>query len=128
LNTSVEHAIDRLHRREIGAVGSDRRYKHSSNPGKNTVIIDRLEGQFGLDVVLCTRIAATIDEPDAAKLAQLAIKSVAKSDLGQDGITYLMNAMKAGIETPLTAAYAFEVMRLTGANDLLDALTKVRDS
>jgi len=126
VDTSVEDAADRLYRREIGAVGSDRHYKHSTNPGKNTVVVDRLEGQFGLDVVLYTRIAATIDEPDAAKLAQLAIKSVAESDLGKDGITYLMNAMQAGIETPLTAAYADEVKRLTGASDLSEALTKLK--
>ena len=35
-----------------------------------------------------------------------------------DGITYLMNAMKAGIDTPLTPAYEKEILRLTGASNL----------
>jgi len=126
VDTSVENAADRLYRREIDAVGSDRNYKHSENPGQNTIIVDRLEGQFGLDVVLYTRIAATIDEPNAVKLAQLAVKSVAEADPGRDGITYLMKAMEAGINTPLTEAYADEIKRITGSSDLSDALTKVK--
>ena len=128
VDTTVEDAADRLYRREIGAVGSGRPYKHSTNPGPNTVVVDRLEGEFGLDVVLYTRIGATIDEPDAAKLAGLAINSVAEAAPGKDGISYLMNAMEAGIETPLSVAYSDEVKRRTGTSDLSDALAKVRES
>jgi hypothetical protein len=128
VDTPTADAADRLYRREVGAVGSARCYKHSDNPGPNTVIVDRLEGQFGLDIVLYTRIGATIDEPDAEKLALLAIESVAKADPGQDGISYLMNAMKAGIETPLSAAYAEEIKQSTGAHSLEDALTTMKPS
>ncbi|MCU7837954.1 MAG: hypothetical protein KZQ94_01080 [Candidatus Thiodiazotropha sp. (ex Troendleina suluensis)] len=127
LDTSIEDAADRLYRREIGAVGGERRYKHRANPGLNKVVVDRLEWAFELDVVLYTRIGATIDNPDATKLAGLAIKSVAQADAGMDGITYLMNAIEAGIETPLTAAYVDEIRQRTGARDLSDALTKVKE-
>ncbi|MEW8053019.1 MAG: hypothetical protein AB2809_21915 [Candidatus Thiodiazotropha sp.] len=127
VGTSVEDAADRLYRREIGKVGSGKPYEHKANPGQDTVVVDRLEGAFGLDVVLYTRIGATINDPDAVKLAGLAIKSVAEAPQGEDGITYLMDAMEAGIETPLTAAYADEIKRLTGAGDLSEALKKVKE-
>ena len=128
VDTPATDAADRLYRREVGAVGSARRYKHRDNPERNTVIVDRLEGQFGLDLVLYTRIAATIDEPDAEKLASLAIESVAMANPGKDGISYLMNAMKAGIETPLSVAYAEEIKRRMGASSLADALTRLKPS
>lgn len=127
VDTSVNDATDRLYRREIDAVGSKQPYEHSANPGPNKVVVDRVEGEFGLDVVLYTLIGATIDEPDATKLAGLAIKSVAEAESGKDGITYLKNAMEAGIETPLTAAYAEEIKRLTGAGDLSEALGRVKE-
>ena len=126
VDTSTEDATDRLYRREVDAVGSGRCYKHKDNPGLNTVIVKPLKRQFGLDVVLYTCIGANIDEPNAAKLAQYAIDSVTKAKPGMDGISYLKNAMDAGIETPLTAAYAEEIQRRTGALNLADALEKVK--
>lgn len=126
LDTSVEDAIDRLYRREVGAVGSGRRYKHSKDPGPNKVMINRIYDEFGLDVVLYTCIGATIDKPDATKLAQLAIKSISKAESGKDGISYLMNAIEAGIRTPLTIAYVDEIKRIVGVDDLQDALVKLK--
>ena len=126
VSTSADDAAHRLYRREVHAVGSGWRYEHSENPGPNKVVIERLEGEFGLDIVLYTRIAPTIDNPTAKKLARLAIDSVAEAHEGRDGISYLINAMDAGIETPLTTAYAAEILRRTGANDLAGALSTVR--
>ena len=125
VDTSLEDAANRLYRREIGAVGSDICYRHSASPGSDTVVVDRLKEEFGLDVVLYTRISATINELNAATLAELAIKSVAQADSGKDGITYLINAMEAGIETPLTGVYVDEVKRLTCTHSLTEALNKV---
>ena len=126
VNTSVADATNRLYRREVDKVGSDRRYKHSNNPGLNTVIVEPLEDQFGLDVVFYICLGATINAPNAAKLAQYAIDSVTKAKPGMDGISYLKNAMDVGIETPLTAAYAEEIQRRTGALNLADVLEKVK--
>jgi hypothetical protein len=49
--------------------------------------------------MLYTRIAPTIDTP-GGELAVLAIASVAKADEGRDGISYLVTAMRCGVETP----------------------------
>jgi hypothetical protein len=59
-------------------------------------------------------------------LAQAAIAGAGKADPGQDGITYLLDAMAAGIETPLTAAYETEILRQTGSGSLQDALTTAK--
>jgi hypothetical protein len=45
---------------------------------------------------------------------------------GEDGISYLMNATKAGIITPLSADYEKEILKLTGTASLKEALAKVR--
>ena len=126
VDTSTEDAANQLYRREIDKVGSDRRYKHSNNPGPNKVIVEQLEDQFGLDVVLYISLGATIDEPTAEILAQYAIDSVAEAKPGKDGISYLKNAMDAGIETPLTAGYVEEILRRTGTLNLSAALEKVK--
>jgi hypothetical protein len=126
VNTTADDAADRLWRREIDAIGSGRRYVHSDKPGPNTVIVDRLAGAFGLDVVLSTRIAATITNVNAETLAALAVASVAGTEEGRDGISYLMNAIRCGVDTPLTRAYVAEILRRTEARDLAAALAKVR--
>jgi len=73
VDTPAAEAADRLYRREVGAVGSARQYKHRDNPGRNTVIVDRLEGQFWLNLVLYTR----------RKCGTIALKAF-KSQLGID--------------------------------------------
>jgi cation transport regulator ChaC len=126
VDTTVDDAADRLWRREIDAIGSGRRYVHSEIPGRNTVVVERFAGRFGLDVVLSTRIEATIRNLNATMLADLAIASVAGAKEGRDGISYLMNAMRHGVETPLTRAYAAEILRRTETDDLAAALEEVR--
>ena len=48
VNTSVTEATHRLYRRETDKVGSDRRYKHSNNPGPDKVIVEQLRINSGL--------------------------------------------------------------------------------
>ena len=55
VDTSPVDEADRHFRREINAIGSGKHCKHSDNPGPNKVNIDRLEGQFGLDIELYIR-------------------------------------------------------------------------
>jgi hypothetical protein len=45
---------------------------------------------------------------------------------GNDGISYLMNAKKAGIVTPLSPDYEKEILKLTGTASLEQALAKTR--
>ena len=128
VDCSVEDATDRIFRREIDKVGSGRQYTPSDNPGPNTVIVSRIDNFLNIEVVLYTRIEPTIPDPTPATLAVLAIDSVARTDSGRDGITYLMDAINAGISTPLTDDYAAEIMRRTGTGTLEEALASVRGS
>ncbi len=45
---------------------------------------------------------------------------------GRDGISYLKAAMDNGIKTPLSDAYAREVLRKIGARNLGEAIAKAR--
>jgi cation transport regulator ChaC len=114
VNASQEEAAHMLYRRETGRVGQmNVKYRRPANPGINSVLVERIENFKGVDVVLYTSIGATIEKPTATKLAELAIESAKKLHNGTDGISYLINAIKNGIHTPLTDAYVSEVKRLT---------------
>jgi hypothetical protein len=126
VNVSEQEAKDRLWRREIDRVGRGGRYASSQNPGPNTLIIDRYEKFEGVDTVLAARFAATIVPLTAICLAELAIKSARQARAGRDGITYLINAKRNGITTPLSEAYEQEILRRLHAQDLIEALRKVR--
>ena len=123
---SEQEAKNRLWRREINKVGQDGHYTHRTNPGPNTLIIDRYENFEGVGVVLAARFAATIEPLTAARLADLAIESARLERTGRDGITYLIDTKRNGITTPLSAAYEQEILRRTKARDLNEALWKIR--
>lgn len=122
----VREATDRLYRREIHAVGSARCYVSPKRQNADRVVVETLLDFEGLATVLYTNIGANIPHPTATGLAQLAISSARTLGDGSDGISYLDNAMKAGIETPLTGAYAAEILRLSGGRDLGDAVARIR--
>lgn len=88
--------------------------------------IDRYENFEGLSVVLAARFPATITPLAAEHLADLAIASLASAESGRDGITYLIDAERNGIVTPLSAAYEKEILRRTETADLTKALFKLR--
>jgi hypothetical protein len=60
--------------------------------------------------------------PTAEFLARAAVASVAKAQVGKDGISYLLQLIASGIQTPLTADYQAAILRLTGAGTLQQAL------
>jgi hypothetical protein len=115
LSASEDDAMHMLYRRETGRVGQmDVTYKRPKNPGRDSVLVERIEHFSCVNVVLYTSIAATIPNPTATKLTKLAIESARKLHDGTDGISYLLNAIRSGIRTPLTDAYASEIKRLSG--------------
>jgi cation transport regulator ChaC len=126
VNVSEQEAKNRLWRREIDKVGQGGHYIRQANPGLKTLTIDRYENFEGVAVVLAARFAATIEPLTAARLAELAIESVRQEQTGRDGITYLIDAKRNGITTPLSAAYEQEILRRVQALDLNDALRKIR--
>src|SRR5207244_5920762 len=69
-------------------------------------------------------------EPEPKVLAQLAIESV-KGKAGEDhrdGVSYLMNAKKNGIKTPLTDEYEKQILEQTKQPDLPAAFQRLRES
>lgn len=93
-------------RREVRR--SDGEYDGERNPNPDKVYVDAHEGLCAaFDVVLAVRIGANVDPLNASELAARAIRS-AESDVGagrKDGITYLIEAKRCSVETPLIRAY-----------------------
>jgi hypothetical protein len=125
VNVAEHEAKDMLWRREIDKVGQGGHYVHHANPGPNTLIIDRYENFEGVGAVLAARFAATITPLTAARLAELAIESARLERTGRDGITYLIEAKRNGIMTPLSDAYEQEILCRTEARNLGEAFRKI---
>lgn len=123
-SVSEKDAIDMLWRRETHQIGSGKAYKRPPQPGKNTVLVDRLENFHNIDVVLYTKIGAYIEPLTPKRLSRLAIDSVLSQAgaRGLDGISYLINAKRSGIQTPLMSTYEKEILLEVGAKSLEDAL------
>jgi hypothetical protein len=119
-----------LWRRETRQVGSGKVYRRPANPGANSVLVAVSKNFMGLDRVLYTDFADSgkLEHPTARQLGELAVSSAGKRDVpeGMDGISYLMAAKKAGIITPLSGDYEEEILRITGAASLEEALAKAR--
>jgi hypothetical protein len=126
VDLSEREAKDRLWRRETDRVGQGGHYIESQNPGLNTLIIDRYENLGGLPIVFAARFSANIVPLSAGALAALAIRSAEKLDNGRDGISYLLEAKRNGIVTPLSAPYEREILLGTETATLEDALNKIR--
>ncbi|WP_281992822.1 hypothetical protein [Sulfitobacter geojensis] len=125
MKTSETVAADILYRREIDKVGTDRKYTRPEKVDDKKVLVERLTNFAGLDVVLYTQIAPTIDPLTAERLADVAIESVGKAASGRDGISYLIAAKKFGIVTALSQAYEDEILLKTKCVTLSDALVKL---
>jgi hypothetical protein len=121
----LKDATDRLYRRETRKIGTGTTYVAPKVVTSNTVILETITPLEGIETVLYTRIAANIEGLTATKLAELAVVSAAVRRDGSDGISYLMNAKKCGIQTPLSQKYEREILRLTNADSLEAALAKV---
>jgi hypothetical protein len=127
---SDQDAANILYRRETRQIGSGKAYKRPANPGPNNVLVESCPNVMGVEKVLYTDFADSgkLVNPTAKQLAELAIGSARSPEVpdGMDGITYLMNAKKAGIITPLTADYEKEILKQTGTTSLDAAVAKLR--
>lgn len=117
LETTVQDAKDRLWRRETGKIGQGGHYVQKAKPNETTLIIDEYSLE-GLPTVLATRFLPNLRPLTATHLAECGVASVARAKPGMDGISYLIDAMRDGIVTPLSPFYASEILRLTGAASL----------
>lgn len=126
---NLEYAQDLLWRRETRNESTDKHYTPPVNLNLNRMVVAKIDNFAGLDVVLYTKLGANIADPNAAKLADLAIKS-AKAEAGRtgkDGISYLLSVKRQGNSTPLMPGYESEILRKTGSSNLTDALSRCRE-
>jgi hypothetical protein len=126
VDLSEQEAKDRLWRRETDRVGQRGHYIDRRNPGVDTLIIDRFDNLGGVALVLAARFPANITPLSAEVLATLAIKSAEELADGGDGISYLLDAKRNGIVTPLSASFEQEILRRMKTTSLEEALKKIR--
>ncbi|MDA4133312.1 MAG: hypothetical protein OK454_09360 [Thaumarchaeota archaeon] len=118
-------AADMLWRRETHQTGRQK-YRRPDVIDPNHVTVETVHDLSGVKTVLYTKIGQNIDPLSAKTLAELAVNSVRSAPRGTDGITYLMDAKKIGIETPLMKDYESEILQRTRANTLGSALNQLR--
>ena len=126
-DVSLEEAANMLWRRERRREGTGETYTKGNSA--NSVLVEEFHEDPCVNTVLYTDFNSSgkIPHPTAAELAKAAIESTAVAPDGTDGITYLMDAIQSGIETPLTADYKAEIMKQTKTISLEDALRKVKE-
>jgi len=119
---AVDEATHMLYRREKHDFNPTILYRRRAKPSLNTIVIECLENFEDISVVLYTSIGANILNLSGTTLAQLAIDSVASPRSAEDGISYLIDAKRNGIVTPLSVDYEAAILRRTGAASLEAAL------
>lgn len=125
VGASTEEAMDMLYRREIHQIGSGKSYKEPK-PNQTSKVRVKVLPQFHGVETLYTDLRSNIATVTAEILARLAAESVARAETGKDGITYLIAAKAHGIRTALSDAYEKEVLRITEAASLDEALQRLR--
>jgi hypothetical protein len=123
---TVVEASNMLWRRETRRIGTGEEYSEGTGP--NSVLVQSLNDNPCVRTVLFTDFPNTgkITEPTAEQLADCAIHSVKAANDGMDGISYLIDAIKCGIETRLTRAYRDEILRQTNSPTLEEALRTLK--
>lgn len=123
---TIDDATNMLWRRETRKTGAEI-YAEGASP--NSVLVRRINDDPRVSTILYTNFpdAGKTPNPTARELAEHAIHSVEAAAEGMDGITYLINAIKCGIETPLTRAYRDEILRQTNTPTLEEALSNVKE-
>jgi hypothetical protein len=123
---TVNEATNILWRRETRKTGAEI-YAEGASP--KSVLVRRFNDDPRVSTILYTNFhdAGKISNPTVRELAEHAIHSVEIAAKGMDGITYLINAIKCGIETPLTRAFRDEILRQTNTPTLEEALSNVKE-
>ena len=126
VDLSRKEATNRLYRRETRKADPNIFYVPPKTMTPNTVVVESLRSVEGVETVFYTKIGPNIEGLTATKLAELAVNSARALADGKDGISYLIDAKRCGIQTPLSLGYENEILRLTGADSLEAALASTR--
>jgi hypothetical protein len=104
------------------------RRPHDKSAGSQADWIAQLTNFGGTSTCLYTALAANIRPLTAGKLAELALRSAAAPAGAErrDGISYLQQQKRRGLQTPLMPAYEHAVLTITGAGDLAGAWQRAR--
>jgi hypothetical protein len=122
---TLEKAVDLLWRRETDRIGTEAHY----NPKAPGDVEIRSQKDFaGLSEILYAAPKSNL-EPEPKVLAQLAIASTngKAGETHRDGISYLINAKKNGIKTPLIDDYEKKILEQTQQPDLQTAFKRLRE-
>ena len=121
---TIDEARNMLWRRERRREGTGETYLDGTSP--NSVLVRQWADSPCVSTVLYTDFPpdGKTAKPAANELATHAIESVKKADTAKDGITYLLDAMAAGIKTPLTDSYYKEILLQTKSRSLEEARKK----
>lgn len=124
---ALAEAKNLLWRRETRKEGTGKTYPAGNSP--NSVLVVDAPGFQGVGHVLYTDFppSGKIPHPETQSLAKAAIASVASAPVGKDGISYLIQLSESGVETALTAKYRAEILRLTSAGSLAEALGQLKN-
>ncbi len=121
----IETARSMLWRRERHITDYSQNYSRPQNSGANTVLVEEIHDFRGIQRVLYTSIGKNIDQPITPELlAEYAIGSI-RADAGAkglDGIRYLLAAKTNGIITGLSEEYENEILSITKAKCLKEAI------
>jgi hypothetical protein len=121
---TLGYATDMLWRRETGRSGTEARY-NTKEPGE--IEIRNAKNLAGIGEVIYAAPRPNL-QADGKELAALAIAS-AQGNAGvdqRDGINYLINAKKYGVETPLSDDYEKSILEITHQPDLQAAFQWLR--
>jgi hypothetical protein len=124
---SIRKAKNMLLRRETHNPNGS--YRKPRPIGRNTVLIKTKRNFHNIDVVLYTKIEPNITPLTPQRLAERALESARSKNVakGKDGITYLIQAKRNGIHTPLMPKYEKEILVKTKAESLEEALSLSRE-
>jgi cation transport regulator ChaC len=128
--TSVQVASNILYQRETRQTERNYARPNETNITSGTVLVEELTNFENIKTVLYTKIGSNIPNLTAHYLATNAIASARGSagETRKDGISYLINAKRNGIETSISGSYEEEILRLTESNSLEDAYHRCRES
>jgi hypothetical protein len=125
-DVTIDEARDLLWRRECDQIGTGKHYTAGSKP--NSVCVREIENFFGFRNVLYTDFqpGGKLKEVTPKQLAECAIASVAKTEQGKDGISYLIQVTNSGVKTSLADAYVAAIFEITNTTSLPDALAALQ--
>lgn len=119
---TLEKAKNILYRRETRSTDN---YQHSEKPGVNKVLVKELSSFKNIETVLYTSIGKNIEgKLSGSILAEYAVESLKMNagKNGEDGVSYLLNAISNGIVTPLTKEYEKSILALTNFGSLEEVI------